>query len=68
MPKEYGGTPPEDMDAFFELIMVDEVARAGGGGALGQVRTFMACIRLLSVRMALIAWPYRRLSRPAATI
>jgi hypothetical protein len=38
VPKEYGGNPPEDMDTFFELIMIDEVARVGGGGALGQVR------------------------------
>jgi hypothetical protein len=39
VPKEYGGNPPDDMDAFFELIMIDEVARVGGGGVLGQVTT-----------------------------
>jgi alkylation response protein AidB-like acyl-CoA dehydrogenase len=36
VPKEYGGNPPDDLDAFFELIMIDEVARVGGGGVLGQ--------------------------------
>lgn len=44
MPKEYGGNPPEDMDSFFELIMIDEVARVGGGGALGQVLIEMVIV------------------------
>lgn len=36
-PKEYGGTPPEGYNAFHELIMWDELARAGGGAVLGQL-------------------------------
>lgn len=36
-PTEYGGTRPADFDAFHELILWDELARSGGGGALGQV-------------------------------
>jgi alkylation response protein AidB-like acyl-CoA dehydrogenase len=36
-PKEYGGTPPENFDAFHELILWDELSRTGGGGALGQL-------------------------------
>lgn len=36
-PKEYGGTPPADMDAFYELIFNDEMSRCGGGGILGQL-------------------------------
>jgi alkylation response protein AidB-like acyl-CoA dehydrogenase len=36
-PKENGGTPPPDFDAFHELILWDELSRAGGGGALGQL-------------------------------
>lgn len=35
-PKELGGTMPADYDAFYELIMVDEMARAGGGHVMGQ--------------------------------
>ena len=35
-PKELGGTMPPDYDAFYELIMVDEMARAGGGHVMGQ--------------------------------
>lgn len=35
-PKEYGGTKPEDFDAFYELIMVDELARLGPGSIMGQ--------------------------------
>eukprot|EP01090_Pellita_catalonica_P007709 TRINITY_DN18300_c0_g1_i1.p1 TRINITY_DN18300_c0_g1~~TRINITY_DN18300_c0_g1_i1.p1 ORF type:complete len:387 (-),score=69.12 TRINITY_DN18300_c0_g1_i1:17-1177(-) len=36
-PEEYGGTPPPGgLDPFYELIVVDELARGGGGGALGQ--------------------------------
>ena len=30
-PPAYGGTPPPDFDAFYELIMVDEMSRVGGG-------------------------------------
>eukprot|EP00924_Labyrinthula_sp_SR-Ha-C_P010079 maker-scaffold_40-snap-gene-1.50-mRNA-1 protein AED:0.18 eAED:0.18 QI:96/1/1/1/1/1/2/175/418 len=36
-PKEYGGTKPDDFDAFYELILWDEMARVGGGGVLGQM-------------------------------
>jgi len=36
-PKEYGGTRPDDFDAFYEFILIDELARIGGGGALGQM-------------------------------
>jgi len=39
-PKEYGGTRPDDYDTFYELIMLDEFARVGGGGILGQLGTF----------------------------
>lgn len=35
-PKEFGGTPPEKFDAFYELIAIDEMARVGGGSVLGQ--------------------------------
>lgn len=35
-PKAYGGTMPDDFDSFYELIFVDEMARMGGGGVLGQ--------------------------------
>lgn len=35
-PPAYGGTPPPDFDAFYELIMVDEMSRVGGGHVLGQ--------------------------------
>jgi alkylation response protein AidB-like acyl-CoA dehydrogenase len=31
-PPAYGGTPPPDFDSFYELIMVDEMSRVGGGG------------------------------------
>ncbi len=37
-PPEYGGCKPADFDAFYELILADELARAGGGNILGQVR------------------------------
>lgn len=36
-PREYGGTPPPDFDAFHELILWDELARIGGTSALGQL-------------------------------
>ena len=36
-PNEYGGTKPDDFDPFYELIMWDELARSGGGGAMGQL-------------------------------
>lgn len=36
-PKEYGGTPPEDIDAFHDLIFVDELSRCGAGGVLWGV-------------------------------
>jgi alkylation response protein AidB-like acyl-CoA dehydrogenase len=35
-PKEYGGTPLPDQDAFYELILCDEFGRVGGGAILGQ--------------------------------
>ena len=35
--KHLGGTKPEDYDAFYELIMLDEFARAAGGQVLGQL-------------------------------
>lgn len=35
-PVEYGGTKPADFDAFYELILADELSRVGGGGVLGQ--------------------------------
>jgi alkylation response protein AidB-like acyl-CoA dehydrogenase len=35
-PPEYGGTRPADFDAFYELIVCDELARVCGGGVLGQ--------------------------------
>lgn len=35
-PEEFGGTPPDKYDAFFELIAIDEIARVGGGAVLGQ--------------------------------
>lgn len=34
---EYGGTPPEDFDAFHDLIVIDELARCGAGGILWAV-------------------------------
>ena len=36
-PKEYGGYRPDDYDAFYELIAIDEMARSGGGYVLGQI-------------------------------
>lgn len=33
-PKEYGGTPPEDLDYFHFLILVDELSRCAAGGVL----------------------------------
>jgi alkylation response protein AidB-like acyl-CoA dehydrogenase len=36
-PTEYGGTRPADFDAFYELILNDEMARCGGGNILGQL-------------------------------
>jgi alkylation response protein AidB-like acyl-CoA dehydrogenase len=35
-PREYGGTQPSDFDPFYELIMIDEMARMGGAHVLGQ--------------------------------
>ena|SRR3990167_4713041 len=35
-PKEFGGTKPDDFDAFYELVLVDEITRVGGG-VLGQL-------------------------------
>ncbi|KAL0478295.1 medium-chain specific acyl-CoA dehydrogenase, mitochondrial [Acrasis kona] len=35
-PNEHGGTQPKDYDIFYELVMCDELARAGGGNVLGQ--------------------------------
>lgn len=35
--KEHGGTKPDNFDAFHELILWDELARSGGGEALGQM-------------------------------
>merc|ERR1712166_1346748 len=35
-PKEYGGTPPKDADAFHDLIYNDELSRAGTGGVLAS--------------------------------
>jgi len=36
-PREFGGTPPENFDAFHELILWYELAQLGGGGVLGQL-------------------------------
>jgi len=33
-PKEYGGTPPDQVDAFHDLILIDELSRCGSGGML----------------------------------
>jgi len=38
-PKEYGGTPPEDFDAFHEFIVIDELARCGTGGVIWALTT-----------------------------
>ena len=35
-PKELGGTPPDDMDPFYEVILADELSRGASAGALGQ--------------------------------
>eukprot|EP00755_Sulcionema_specki_P023374 Sspe_Gene.14271::Locus_4930_Transcript_1_1_Confidence_1.000_Length_1478::g.14271::m.14271 len=35
-PKKYGGYMPDDFDAFYELIMLDEINRIGGGNILFQ--------------------------------
>eukprot|EP00854_Cymbomonas_tetramitiformis_P029424 gene29424-36645_t len=35
-PKEYGGTPPEDFDAFHDFILIDELARCGAGGVVAS--------------------------------
>eukprot|EP01112_Ceratiomyxa_fruticulosa_P002087 TRINITY_DN1221_c0_g1_i1.p1 TRINITY_DN1221_c0_g1~~TRINITY_DN1221_c0_g1_i1.p1 ORF type:complete len:459 (-),score=118.76 TRINITY_DN1221_c0_g1_i1:87-1343(-) len=36
-PVEYGGTPPPNFDSFHDLILIDELARCGGGGVLWAV-------------------------------
>ncbi len=36
-PAEFGGYQPVDYDAFYELILIDEMGRAGGGHVLGQL-------------------------------
>jgi alkylation response protein AidB-like acyl-CoA dehydrogenase len=36
-PEKYGGTPPKDYDTFHEVIMWDELARAGGGMIFAQL-------------------------------
>jgi alkylation response protein AidB-like acyl-CoA dehydrogenase len=36
-PPEYGGTKPAAFDAFYELILWDELSRTNGGGAMGQL-------------------------------
>ena len=33
-PKEYGGTPPKDFDAFHDLILIDELSRCATGGVV----------------------------------
>eukprot|EP01006_Ploeotia_vitrea_P044163 TRINITY_DN66815_c6_g9_i1.p1 TRINITY_DN66815_c6_g9~~TRINITY_DN66815_c6_g9_i1.p1 ORF type:complete len:525 (-),score=279.30 TRINITY_DN66815_c6_g9_i1:461-1987(-) len=33
-PREFGGTPPEQFDAFHDLILVDELSRCAAGGVL----------------------------------
>lgn len=49
-PVEYGGQRTPDVDAFFELIMCDELARLSGGGVLGQLAiNSMALPPILSV-------------------
>ena len=35
-PPELGGTRPADFDPFYELIMIDEMSRMGGGAVMGQ--------------------------------
>jgi len=35
--QKWGGTMPEDFDAFHELILWDELARSGGGAVLGHL-------------------------------
>lgn len=34
LPKEYGGTPPEDFDAFHDFILLDELSRCASSGIL----------------------------------
>ena len=36
-PREYGGTRPDDFDAFHEMILWDEIARVGGASVMGQM-------------------------------
>ncbi len=36
-PLEYGGTRPADFDMFYELVLWDELGRAGGGNVLQQM-------------------------------
>lgn len=36
-PRAYGGTRPDDFDAFHEMILWDEIGRAGGGAVLWQL-------------------------------
>ena len=35
-PKEYGGTPPENLDAMHDFIYNDELARCASGGILAS--------------------------------
>lgn len=36
-PAEYGGTKPKDFDAFYEIILWDELFRSASGSTLGQL-------------------------------
>ena len=39
-PVEYGGTPPEGgLDAFMDLILIDELARCGAGGLIASLNS-----------------------------
>jgi hypothetical protein len=58
-PREFGGTPPEKYDSFYELIAIDEIARVGGGAVLGKALTSHP--HPDQVKMVLIAWPFLRL-------
>jgi acyl-CoA dehydrogenase len=39
-PAEFGGTPPDQLDAFHTLIFNDELARAADGGLLAGMFSF----------------------------
>lgn len=43
-PKEYGGTPPENCDAFHHFILTDEMARCASNGLMWSFTSFVIAL------------------------